>query len=90
MSRTFTLEDLDRPEVADALAFLNFQTGPIARVFQMTGEDIKHRCEDEQVYVLRWFVKLALEHGPGWRDQAQAEIDRRKELWRANQAESEA
>jgi hypothetical protein len=77
------LQDLDADPVAQVLGLMNFQTCPIAHLFAATGEEIPHKVEREQSFILRWLVKLALEHGDAWREAADVEIKRRQALLRA-------
>lgn len=55
------------PAIRDALGVMNFQTGPIAHALRADGHNIKTKCEDQQAYVLFWFLKLAIQHGDDWR-----------------------
>ncbi len=71
---------LARDEVFSVLRLMNFETGPVAHLFQADGVDVRKKCEDEQAYVLRWLLQLVLKHGPGWveaADQQLAEIKAR-------------
>lgn len=62
------------PALFDVLGLPNFRTGPIADVFRAAGADIRTKCEDEQAFVLDRFLRLAIEHGDGWREAAEADI----------------
>lgn len=77
---TFTLDDLDRPEVGWVLDLMVFQTGPAAHLFRATGEEIPPKVELEQRFILRWLLKLALEHGEAWPKFADEETQRRRAL----------
>lgn len=81
MSETtrFELPETMTPAIADALGTMCFEAGPIAGLFRQTGEDIPRKAEAEQAFVLFWLLKLALEHGDGFRRIAGAEIQRRLE-----------
>lgn len=64
-------------DLADILGRPNFWCGPIANLFRLkAGAEIPNKSEAEQAYVLHWLIGLYLEHGRGWRDAAQDEIDR--------------
>lgn len=54
-------------ELVDALSTMLWTSGQVASVLRAGGEDIPTKAEAEQVHVLHWFIKLALEHGPQWR-----------------------
>jgi hypothetical protein len=54
------------PALRDVLGMM-FETGPIAHGFRAAGHDIPNKVEAEQAFVLHWLIKLALEHGDGWR-----------------------
>lgn len=64
------------PAIRDALGVMNFQTGPISHALRADGHNIKTKCEDEQAYVLFWFLKLAIEHGDQWREKVGDELAR--------------
>ena len=60
--------------VFEALTKMNFQTGPVAHLFRDEGAEIRRKCEDEQAYVLRWLLQLALKHGAEWPKAAAEEV----------------
>lgn len=60
--------------LAEVLGLPNFRTGPIAHVYRAAGSEIRTKCEDEQAFVLDRFLRLAIEHGEGWRTAAEADI----------------
>jgi len=68
---------LAQDAVFEVLQLMNFRTGPVAHVFQKSGEPIRNRCEDEQAWVLRWMLGLVAQHGDAWREQVSQELDRR-------------
>lgn len=70
------LPDEMTPAIREALSFMNFQTGPIAYALRADGQEIAHKCEDEQAVVLFWFLKLAIEHGDKWKDVVGLELER--------------
>lgn len=76
LEETIFMPDTITPPIRDALGVMNFQTGPIAHALRADGHDIKTKCEDEQAYVLFWFLKLAIEHGDGWRGKVGDELKR--------------
>ncbi|MDE4918596.1 hypothetical protein ACUXAV_000695 [Cupriavidus metallidurans] len=59
----------------DVLSLMLWHTGPIAHVLRAGGAEIKKRAEDEQAHVLHWFIQLAIQHGPAWRERATASIN---------------
>lgn len=59
----------------DVLSLMLWHTGPIAHVLRIGGAEIKKRAEDEQAHVLHWFIQLAIQHGPAWRERATASIN---------------
>jgi hypothetical protein len=69
-----TLPDEMTPAIRDALGIMNFQSGPVAHLFRAAGYRIKPKCEEEQAFVLFWALKLAIQHGDGWREAATAEL----------------
>lgn len=62
------------PELREILGLMLAATGPIARDFRGSGEDIPSKPEAEQAFVLHWLIGLALRNGPAWRSIAAAEI----------------
>ncbi|GHB33684.1 hypothetical protein GCM10007094_23100 [Pseudovibrio japonicus] len=56
-------------ELRDVLGLMIMQTCPIAHALRRGGEDIPHKTEAEQAYVLHWLIGLVLEHGEGWREK---------------------
>lgn len=64
------------PAVKEVLELLNFRTGPIAHVYQKAGFEMKHRCEEEQSFVLHRFLGFALKHKDNWKAVAEAELQR--------------
>lgn len=63
------------PELQEVLGLMVFTTGPIAHAFRAAGEDIPHKAEAEQAFVLHWLTGLALRNGSAWRSIAAARID---------------
>lgn len=69
------LKALDSEHVTEALSMLVFNTGPIAHIFRSAGhQPIPRKIEAEQAFVLRWAVKLALQHGADWKRVGEEEI----------------
>lgn len=64
----------DTPAVKDALSMMLWHCGSLAETFRQLGIDIKRRAEDEQAYVLRHCLNLAIQHGDNWRTVAQEEL----------------
>lgn len=58
------------PALRDALETMLWTSGQVSRALRVGGAEIKKRAEDEQAYVLHWFIQLALEHGDEWRKRA--------------------
>ena len=58
-----------------AEAYEPWNLAAIGRAFRDNGIDLPRRVEAECAYVLHWLLKVALEHGPDWRERAQAQID---------------
>lgn len=73
--------------LAELLGLMNFRTGPIAQVYRAAGAEIRTKCEDEQAFVLDRFIRLALEHGDGWRAAAEADLKVAFTLADANKAQ---
>lgn len=63
------------PALKEALGLMNFRTGPLAAVYRAAGFEIKHRCEDEQAFILHRFAGIALEHGDNWRAVVGEELE---------------
>ncbi|MGZ3272422.1 MAG: hypothetical protein ACXU82_03700 [Caulobacteraceae bacterium] len=80
MAEPLNAEWLKGEDALEILGLMNFQTCPVAHLFRATGEDIPHKTELEQAFVLGWLLGLALEHGADWRDHADTEIARRRAL----------
>lgn len=76
MTTVLTLPEVMTPAISEALGMMNFSTGPIARALRAGGHSIPERCEDEQAYVLFWFLKLAIEHGENWKKPVGEELER--------------
>ena len=72
--------------LAEVLGLMNFRTGPIAHVYRAAGAEIRTKCEDEQAFVLDRFLRLALEHGDGWRAAAEADLKAAHTLAETNKA----
>lgn len=71
------------PELSAVLGTMSFMSGPIADLFRASGTPIPHRCEDEQAFVLHWYLKLLERHGPDWFGHAMMAISRMRQ---ANEA----
>lgn len=69
------LPDTMTPAMADALSTMLWTSGTLAQCFRAAGHGIKRRAEDEQAFVLFWSLKLAIEHGDGWRKVAADQIE---------------
>ncbi|MFT0167541.1 hypothetical protein ACLKMY_00735 [Paraburkholderia mimosarum] len=78
-----TYPDEITPELREVLGWPNFRCGPVAHVFQAAGYDIAERAEDEQAFVLHWFVKLVLRHGADWWSVASDELSSLQERIKA-------
>jgi hypothetical protein len=63
------------PELEDVLGLPIFTTAPLAHAFRAAGENIPHKVEAEQAFVLHWLIGLVLAHGPAWRSIAAARLD---------------
>lgn len=63
------------PAVHEVLMKMNFMTGPIAHCLRAGGENIPHKIEEEQAFVLHWLIKLALDYPDDWRDRAGKRIE---------------
>lgn len=66
---------LDSDEVFEALGTMNFRTGPLAHLYQELGEGPAKKCEAEQAFILRKFLKLIRDHGAKWSDVFSEELD---------------
>jgi hypothetical protein len=66
---------LDTPEAEDALGYMNFQTGPMAHLYQELGEGPPAKAESEQAFMLRKFLKYVRENGKEWRQAFGGELE---------------
>ncbi len=71
---------LQTDAVYDILSYMCFELGRTAALFRATGDDIKHKAEDEQAHMMRWMLTLAAEHGNQWTAAAGEEVARRRAL----------
>ncbi len=62
-------------EIADALGTMNFQSCPLAHVFRAAGHDIPRKAEQEQAFVLHWFLTLIWDHGAEWRAKVAQKLE---------------
>lgn len=63
------------PAVAEILGTMIMTTCPIAHALRTyDGAQIRRKTEDEQAFVMHWFLRLAAEHGDGWREKANAHL----------------
>lgn len=62
------------PELRDVLGLMIFHTAPIAHALRAGGKTIARKAEDEQAFVLHWFICLALEHGAEWRTKVREHL----------------
>lgn len=57
----------------------NFYCGPIAELFRKSGESIPANSEEDQAFVIHWFLCLYEEFGESWStkaDEKMAEMQR--------------
>lgn len=77
-------------ELEDALSYMNFQTGPIAHVFQAAGFPVRRRCEAEQAFVLDRMIRAVLVHGEGWLEAFAADVQKQREIIKEKRAATPA
>lgn len=74
---------LKSDHVDNILHLMPWETGEMARLFRASGTEIDSTTRDEQVYVFRWLLSLAAEHGDLWPSYAQRRIDAAKKMMAA-------
>lgn len=65
---------LDSSDVSEALGFMNFQTGPLAHLYQEIGCGPAKKAEAEQAFMFLKFLKLVRLHGSEWKFQFDKEL----------------
>jgi len=66
-------------EVRWILGQPNFACAAIFRRLRALGHEIPFKAEEEQAYSLFWMLSLYVEHGAGWREEAERILHEPKE-----------
>lgn len=74
-------------ELSHALGTMIWNSGSISAILRLDGEDIKTRAEDEQAFVLHWFITLVLEYGPEWIGKVSERLDKAVAAQKAKEAQ---
>lgn len=61
-------------ELNEVLGLMNYETGPIAHVYQQAGVAIRTKCEDEQAFVLDKCIRFYIKDPKHWRSLMVADI----------------
>ena len=77
------------PALRDAIGIMIFESGPVAHLFRAAGHNIDCKVEAEQTFVLHWLIKLALQHGDGWKPITANELDRLKAIVREKKGKAD-
>lgn len=69
-------------DLAEVMGMPNFRCAPIAHIYRDAGlANIDHKAEAEQAFVIDKLVRFVITHGADWREHAQAELNRVREIY---------
>lgn len=80
----YSIPEMDK-DLLEILGRPNFLCSPLAECLRADGVEIPRKSECEQAEVIRWMLNLYLQHGAGWRDAANTDLQRIKAVMDANQ-----
>lgn len=73
----YSIPEIDS-DLLEILGRPNFLCSPLAECLRADGVEIPRKSECEQATVIRWMLNLYLQHGAGWRNAANADLQRIK------------
>lgn len=73
----YSIPEMDS-DLLEILGRPNFLCSPLAECLRADGVEIPRKSECEQAAVIRWMLNFYLQHGAGWRNAANTDLQRIK------------